>query len=140
MQLNLREQLLIEKCLNSIIRDYEIDKVEDINSLIDLKLNFLSFLQHNELEEVLYGIEYLKLRYPTIAELLGSIILEFEVNRFRGSLYCKPIPSNEPEQPSTFWSKLRENCLQFFVNFKNPLKKVSLDDSKYFVLHRKGKD
>lgn len=109
MELNLREALLVEKCLNCIIKDYEDVKRTDINSLIDLKLNFLSFLQSNELSEVLYGIQYIKLKYPDIAQVLGSMILEFETNRFNGSLYCKPLSDNKNQSSFkiSFWQKIK---------------------------------
>ena len=94
--LKLREKLLVEKCLNSIIRDYQ--KREDVNALIDLKLDFLSFLTSNLQEEVVYGLEYIKLKYPDIHVLLGSMILEYTTNGLNGSLECKPIPGiEEPE-------------------------------------------
>ena len=96
MDLKLREKLLVEKCLNSIIQDYQ--RRDDVNALIDLKLDFLSFLTSNLQEEILYGLEYIKLKYPEIQILLGSMILEYTTNGLNGSLECKPIPGiDEPE-------------------------------------------
>ena len=75
MELKLREQLLVEKCLNTIIQDYQDQiSVNNVNALIDLKLDFLSFLGSNQPEEVEYGIQYIKLKYEDIYILLGSMI------------------------------------------------------------------
>lgn len=92
-EIKLREQLLVQKCLNTIINDYR--EREDVNALIDRKLEFLSFLNNNEPEEVLYGIEYIRLQYEDIYVLLGSMIFEYQQNKLQGSLYCKPIPNIE---------------------------------------------
>ena len=93
MELKLREQLLVEKCLNTIIQDYQDQiSVNNVNALIDLKLDFLSFLGSNQPEEVEYGIQYIKLKYEDIYILLGSMILEYQMNKLDGSLFCKPIP------------------------------------------------
>ena len=46
----------------------------------------------NQPEEVEYGIQYIKLKYEDIYILLGSMILEYQMNKLDGSLFCKPIP------------------------------------------------
>ena len=114
MELALREKLLVEKCLNSIIRTYNFAKDEDVNALIDLKLDFLSFLTSNQPEEVQYGIEYLKLQYEDIYLLLGGMILEYQQNKLEGALHCKPIPGTTTETvpvvievKSTIWDKIQ---------------------------------
>lgn len=138
MQIKLREKLLVEKCINNIVQSYQYDK-QDINALIDLKLDFISFLQSNEPEEVEYGLQYLKDSYNDIYLLLGSIVLEYQVNKMSGELYCKPISEDsksfvepvvpvhenknwipmvseydnaeEPQDKQSFWSKLL-NCFK----------------------------
>lgn len=95
MEIKLREKLLVEKCLNSIIRDYK--NRDDVNALIDLKLDFLSFLTSNQPEEIEYGIEYIRLQYEDVYILLGGMILEYQQNKLEGSLHCKPLPGTAIE-------------------------------------------
>ncbi len=109
MEIKLREKLLVQKCLNTIIEDYKADP-EDVNALINLKLDFLSFLDSNEPEEVEYGIQYVKNAYEDIYVLLGAIILEYQINKMEGSLYCKPVPSKQEFQPLTVWQKIQLFC------------------------------
>lgn len=109
MELKLREKLLVEKCLNSIIKDYK--RRDDINALIDLKLDFLSFLSSNLPEEIEYGIEYIRLQYEDIYITLGSMILEYTTNKLDGALECKPIGIESISVPLeikyTIWDKIK---------------------------------
>ena len=115
MEIKLREKLLVEKCLNSIIRDYK--NRDDVNALLDLKLDFLSFLTSNEPEEIQYGIEYLRLQYEDIYLLLGGMILEYQQNKLEGSLECKPIPRRDAIESIPLTIEIKETWLDKIKNW-----------------------
>lgn len=114
-EIKLRERLLVEKCLQTIILDFET-KAENKEyfriAVIDLKLDFLSFLTTNEIDEVNYGIEFLtrnEYKFRDALSYLKPMILEYQTFGLQGALQCKPIPQQIIEQPQTksFWDKLK---------------------------------
>lgn len=117
MTVKLREQLLVEKCLNSLIQDYRIEtENENVNAEIDFKLDFLSFLSTNLPDEVKYGINYLK-RFPNEYKLVMPMILEYNAFGLKGSLECKPIP-NYSTCPSKEPETLVGKCVEFFKSLR----------------------
>lgn len=90
--MKLREQLLVEKCLNSIIYDYN-ERLQYHSALIDLKLDFLSFLTQNERECVEYGIKYLTENFINESEILMPLILEYNTYGTKGILEWGDIPT-----------------------------------------------
>lgn len=114
-EIKLRERLLVEKCLQTIILDFET-KAENKEyfriAVIDLKLDFLSFLTTNEIDEVNYGIEFLirnEYKFRSALAYLKPMILEYQTFGLQGALQCKPIPQQivEQPQPKSFWDKLK---------------------------------
>lgn len=114
-EIKLRERLLVEKCLQTIILDFET-KAENKEyfriAVIDLKLDFLSFLTTNEIDEVNYGIEFLtrnEYKFREALAYLKPMILEYQTFGLQGALQCKPIPQQivEQPQPKSFWDKLK---------------------------------
>lgn len=119
--IKLREQLLVEKCINSLILDYT-RSLDDgyVNAEIDLKLDFLSFLTTNLPEEVTYGIEYLD-KYPQEKKLLMPMILEYKTYGLAGQLECKPVPDRLQNQECSRNSKSLKSYkfADFIKNFIN---------------------
>ena len=121
-QLKLRERLLVEKCLQTIIIDFETkindtccNNYDDI-AIIDLKLDFLSFITSNEKEEVEYGINFLmnnKCKFWHAIKHLTPLILEYQTFGLNGSLHCCPINlckedcEQEISNKPSLWQKLK---------------------------------
>ena len=110
----LRESLLIEKCLNTLIFDYQQAMKDNYHSAeLDFKLDFLGFLTSNQQDEIEYGIEYLKTKPEW--NVLYPIILEYQTFGLTGQLECQPIPQEETtqkEEPKTFVGQ----CIDMFRN------------------------
>jgi len=117
-QIKLREQLLVEKCINSLIIDYEQNiESEYVNAEIDFKLDFLSFLTTNLPEEVEYGIKYLT-KYPKEYKILMPMILEYRTYGLSGQLECKPIPKDRCycTEPTKDVSNTNKNIIGELIN------------------------
>ena len=99
----LQEQLLVEKCLRILIEEYRMDKEkESPTAHLDWKLNFLSFLNNNLEDQVLYGFEFLENHKQEFMEeynLVYPMILEYTLHRLDGFLNCSDRRIKEPEQP-----------------------------------------
>lgn len=81
MPLNMRDSLLIQRCLNNLVQDYEFDLERDtINAEVNLQLSFIAFIRANNCEIVEYGITYLSLKYPEVYNYLKPVILEYHTN------------------------------------------------------------
>lgn len=82
----LRDKVLVEKCINTLMWDYNRDSTCDINAKQDLQLAIFEFLAVNTKEQVEYGIEYMYKEYRKEYEMLLPIILEYQTNGFTESL------------------------------------------------------
>ena len=82
----LRDKVLVEKCINTLMWDYNRDSTCDINAKQDLQLAIFEFLAVNTREQVEYGIEYMYKEYRKEYEMLLPIILEYQTNGFTESL------------------------------------------------------
>ena len=91
----LRDKVLVEKCINTIMWDYNRDLTSDINAKQDLQLSFMEFLAINTPEQVEYGIEYTFNEYQKEYEVLCPIIKEYKTYGFTGTL--SDLKVEEPE-------------------------------------------
>lgn len=91
----LRDKVLVEKCINTIMWDYNRDLTSDINAKQDLQLSFMEFLAINTPEQVEYGIEYTFNEYQKEYEILCPIIKEYKTYGFTGTL--SDLKVEEPE-------------------------------------------
>ena len=119
-EVKLRERLLVEKCLRTIILDFqtrvrEVREYESV-SIIDLKLDFLSFLTTNKEDEVKYGIEFLtknEVQFKEALMYLKPMILEYQTYGLNGTLQCSPITCNDcitiedVKEKGSFWRNLK---------------------------------
>lgn len=136
MELKIREQLLVEKCLTSIIHTYkcvvnneavfmngEADIYEKQKAELDLKLDFLSFLNQNKPEEVKYGLDWLSKRKQDtqVYELLYPMILEYNNYGLEGALQCIPIEEHTITKSQEHQQKVEASKTTF--NW-NPIEKT----------------
>ena len=130
----LQNRLLVEKFLSHIIFDYEdcfldYEVGEDIpisvikEAQVDLKLQFLLFLQSFNADEIEYGIEYLQNEFDDIYQILGTVIIEYRTHGIDGIME----PSDEDmedleiieleESNLNVWQKLWMKIKLFFQFF-----------------------
>ena len=130
----LQNRLLVEKFLSHIIFDYEdcfldYEEGEDIpisvikEAQVDLKLQFLLFLQSFNADEIEYGIEYLQNEFDDIYQILGTVIIEYRTHGIDGIME----PSDEgmedleiielEESNLNVWQKLWMKIKLFFQFF-----------------------
>lgn len=104
----LRDKVLVEKCINTVMWDYNRDKTSDINALQDLQLTFMEFLAVNTEEQVEYGLEYMSKEYPNEQELLKPIILEYKTFGFTQALadLVPQVEVQEKVKQTNTWSGL----------------------------------
>lgn len=115
----LRDKVLVEKCINTLMWDYNRDSTSDINAKQDLQLSIFEFHAVNTPEQVEYGIEYMYKEYRKEYEMLLPIILEYQMNAFTGSLADLKesfVEEDVPVHPVSLWDKITS-----FVT--NPFKK-----------------
>ena len=124
MEIRVRERLLVQKCINSIVHDYrEENGLGGVNAEVNLQLSFLSFLTQNKKEEVQYGIEYIANKYKPEYELVKFMVLEYNLNGIEGSLAC---PSFEEIKEETKNSE--ETPKNSSVHFKFTPITTDIDD------------
>lgn len=79
--LTILDSLLTQKCINSMIRDYNnlLDDDQYKNECVtNLKLEFVEFLLANQDDLIRdYGIQYIREKYPNEYSVLYPIIMEY---------------------------------------------------------------
>lgn len=138
----LREKLLVEKCLLTLIEDNQLEEDDRTNWMstkepihaANLQLDFLSFLTSNLPEEVDYGISFLinnKDKYANSFKVLFPMILEYQNYGLNGQLFCEPLESiqqrkeqlkNEPVEcpiKKSWTSNILDSCKSWFRGRKD---------------------
>jgi len=118
----LRDKVLVEKCINTLMWDYNRDSTSDINALQDLQLAFMDFLSVNTEEQVEYGIEYMFKEYKKEYDLLFPIIQEYKLYGFTGSL--ADLKPEEEEKESVSFGAIESIPLTLNVKEPTPWEKV----------------
>ena len=146
--LKLREKLLVEKCINNILRDHTISLESVKNNSpynvydndkniadIDLQLDFLNFLTSNYETEVKYGITYLqnnKHRFLEQFKILYPIILEYQTFGLNGQLQCLQIDQEKRRE------EIKKEQTQCKVTFNTVTGQVIVEKRKVDVENTKN--
>ncbi len=114
--LTLWKRLQIEKTLTTLVRHYEAGLQERDNlAIIELRLDFVSFLNTYEAPQIEYGLSFMRDRldlFQIILESLQPIIMEYETFGLTTDLKTPEITvttNNVDELTEEEWEELLEN-------------------------------
>lgn len=105
--LTILDSLLTQKCINSMIRDYNNLSDDDQyknECVTNLKLEFVEFLLANQDDLIRdYGIQYIREKYPNEYSVLYPIIMEYTnygVKRYLNEQQYMDIKSRQRTTPA----------------------------------------